>query len=75
MTVQRIPDEWKGSTQIATLSLIAVITMDVTPTLTQAARNFAGGNPRRIFGPAPPEFSGRRPPTFSGSCPAGFSGR
>ena len=59
-----VPDEWEGSAQVATLSLIAVITTDVIPHL--PVRNFAPGYPRRIFGPAPPEFSGRRPPGFSG---------
>ena len=44
-----VSDEWKGSAQVATLSLIAVITMDV-PSL---PRNFAPGYPRSFFWPGP----------------------
>ena len=49
MTVQHVPDEWKGSTQIATLSLMAVVTTDVTSLPPQ----FCARLPALIFKPGP----------------------
>ena len=61
MTVQHIPDEWRGvgSIPIPGVDGMGLNGMDPPP-----ACKVAPGYPRQIFGPASPEFSGRRPPTF-----------